>query len=789
VLADFGVAHAVAEAKDERITRTGASLGTPTYMSPEQAAGEQDLDGRSDQYALGCVLYEMLAGEPPFTGPTPVAILARQVSERLPALEVVRPNLPQTLVEAVEKALAKVPADRYQTTSEFLDAIVQGVTGDVRVGRPRVASRRWLGWVSVPVVVAVAVAVWVLAGAPPEPLNESLIVVFPLDVSGQPTPAETGRGEDNAYVIWNALEGRVSLGWLVAQHLLDDPEDASRLSARERRALARAHGAGFYLHGRLLLLGDSARAYLTLHEVAGDSVVARADTAAPRAEASLLGVRAVGELLLVLLPEETIDLSAIAGRGAEAVQIFVQAERHFHAGRFQQAFEHYGDAVRQDSAFALAAVKGAQAASWLHRVEAAEGLIAVALDHEESLTPRRYWFARGLEAFLAARADSAVHHFEQAIAIDEEWPEAWTGLGEVYTHLLPRKAPQDSLAKDAFTRVNERTNSSAPALFHLVEFAIRDGDLRGASSLLQRYRAADPDTAGGEVQKLDLMLRCAERSPSAINWQDHVLTDVGHVFEAARSIGVGGAYPDCATAGFRAVLAYDTSTDGRWHYAASVGLQSMLVARGRVGELTALLDTASQSGATLRLHYIVDALAGVPVDVQAEAEAESLRRGDAGALWDFEIWFLGIWDAHRDRLDEARAMRDTLMERSARTDQRGTKLFAACLSAHVALAEGDTARAIRLLDGLSPNVRRGSLYYPWESLGLERLLLARLLLARGRYSDAYREATVFDSPGAANLIYPVFLPASLEIRLEAARMLGDHRTTERMESRLSALRR
>ncbi|MGI9627515.1 MAG: serine/threonine-protein kinase, partial [Longimicrobiales bacterium] len=69
VLADFGVAHAMAEARDERLTRTGTSLGTPLYMSPEQSTGERDLDGRSDQYALGCVLYEMLAGQPPFMGP------------------------------------------------------------------------------------------------------------------------------------------------------------------------------------------------------------------------------------------------------------------------------------------------------------------------------------------------------------------------------------------------------------------------------------------------------------------------------------------------------------------------------------------------------------------------------------------------------------------------------------------------------------------------------------------------------------------------------------------------
>jgi serine/threonine-protein kinase len=96
-LADFGVAHAVAEARDERITQTGVSVGTPAYMSPEQATGEGGVDGRSDQYALGCVLYEMLTGRPPFQAKSAAAVLASHLHKRPPLARALRPEVPAPL--------------------------------------------------------------------------------------------------------------------------------------------------------------------------------------------------------------------------------------------------------------------------------------------------------------------------------------------------------------------------------------------------------------------------------------------------------------------------------------------------------------------------------------------------------------------------------------------------------------------------------------------------------------------------------------------------------------------
>ena len=119
LVADFGIAGVLERAGGERLSASGIVLGMPAYTSPEQARGDTGLDGRTDIYSLGCVLYEMLGGEPPFTGATRAAVLARHLAEAPPPLRTLCPGVPAGVERAVLRALAKRPEERFATAGEF----------------------------------------------------------------------------------------------------------------------------------------------------------------------------------------------------------------------------------------------------------------------------------------------------------------------------------------------------------------------------------------------------------------------------------------------------------------------------------------------------------------------------------------------------------------------------------------------------------------------------------------------------------------------------------------------
>jgi serine/threonine-protein kinase len=198
-VADFGIAVAVRAAAGDRLTETGLSLGTPQYMSPEQATGDRELDARSDVYSLGAVLYEMLAGDPPHTGPTVQAVISKVVTEHPRPVGELRDTVPVHIETALDKALAKLPADRFTTAEEFAVALERSGAEVVSAGRRTVvAGTAWaeravrLGSLALTwAVLATAVAVWAMLRPPPAgPVTRWSVKLM----KGQSPSRRTGHG-------------------------------------------------------------------------------------------------------------------------------------------------------------------------------------------------------------------------------------------------------------------------------------------------------------------------------------------------------------------------------------------------------------------------------------------------------------------------------------------------------------------------------------------------------------------------------------------------------------------
>src|SRR5438552_6712843 len=205
VVADFGIALALSAAGGSRLTETGLSLGTPQYMSPEQATGDRLIDARSDIYSLASVLYEMLAGEPPHTGPTVQSVIAKVLTDRPRPLRQLRESVPRHVEAAVLKALAKVPADRFQTAAEFVDALAGPGWAVATPGHLcRLAGRDVAPWAVAGV--ATGLALWAWLRPRPEPLARpvarftlALPLSAPLAEAG-PTVALSPDGSRIVYV-------------------------------------------------------------------------------------------------------------------------------------------------------------------------------------------------------------------------------------------------------------------------------------------------------------------------------------------------------------------------------------------------------------------------------------------------------------------------------------------------------------------------------------------------------------------------------------------------------------
>src|SRR2546427_7426787 len=200
VVTDFGIARAITAAAGDTLTGTGIAIGTPGYMSPEQTTGGARLDGRSDIYSLACVLYEMLAGDPPYVASSAQAVAARQSMDPVPRLRTVREKVPAAVEQVIGQALAKVPADRFATAAAFAEALQAAMTTAAsQAAAHRPPARRVVAVVAVVVAPAGGVGVWGWGAAGPAgPRGRGAGRVPLLEAGGPPpgdfTPRRAARG-------------------------------------------------------------------------------------------------------------------------------------------------------------------------------------------------------------------------------------------------------------------------------------------------------------------------------------------------------------------------------------------------------------------------------------------------------------------------------------------------------------------------------------------------------------------------------------------------------------------
>ena len=434
VISDFGVARAVGAAGEGDATATGLAVGTPKYMSPEQAsAGE--VDGRADVYALGCVLWEMLAGDAPFDGPTPHAILALKSSDSTPSLRVRRKSVPPEVEGVIAKAMAHQPADRYRSARDFEQALAEPETAEkLRPRRRRQAGARALAGAAI-VVLAVLGAWWMFGrGTPLEAAGP-----YPLAV----LPPENLTGEEEYFVVGQhqaLIDHLAAIGGLrvISRYSVVQYGDTEKTIPE----IAEELGVLGVVASTLARHGDTVRIQLQLIEAEPEEDLAWSGSYAE----TITGLYAMyGEAArsiamgaeVELSPAEETRLGGTRSIDPATYEAYLRGMHHLYKGTpqdVQQGLEYLHDATDRNPTDAVA---------W-----AGLALGYAAVGHGPLPTP---------EVWARARAAA-----ERAVRLDSTLAEAWSALGDVRFY-----ADFDWVgAEEAFRRANELNPSIAMNHFH-----------------------------------------------------------------------------------------------------------------------------------------------------------------------------------------------------------------------------------------------------------------------------------------------------------------------------------
>jgi eukaryotic-like serine/threonine-protein kinase len=662
VVADFGVARAITAAGQDRLTETGLALGTPAYMSPEQATATRELDGRSDLYALGCVIYEMLAGQPPFVGTTAQQLLARHALDPAPPLRTVRGTVPASVEQSVMRALAKVPADRFPTAAEFAKALA---TPREPLATPSSTHRfrrlRRLVLLSAGALVLALVAGYLWWPKPAVGLDPKLVAVVPFRVGGA-APALGYLREGMIDLVAARLTGQggaraADPGSVMAAWRNAGGSETGDLPSRAVLDLARRLGAAQVLLGGVVGTPDHIALNASLLPVQGGNA---------RAEARVEGIadslpQLVDRLIAQLITEEaeaSHGLEGLVNRPLPALQLYLEAQAAYRRGDYPDAVVRYERALDLDSTFAMAALRLASAAGWTSAPGAGRRGLELAWGSRDRLSPRdqalllanvgpNYPATSTLAQYLAA--------WERAVELAPDQAERWYELGDVYFHegwYLEIESTWRRAA-DAFRRSEALDSGTAP-LGHLMELAWLDADDTAAVRRLGAlYLARD---SSGEL--LDFYRwRIAEglheeRSLAALRatYRQMPLPSLWRIMNHAVLDGSRLEDADSAAVAIRAKAARSADWQRSKTY-----LHAFEINRGRPA--AALADTARPDEAEYAPHTalyqrVLDALYGDGDSANGSEAARELARmagrplpeaGDARAVAQMDLCVAALW--------------------------------------------------------------------------------------------------------------------------------------------------
>jgi tRNA A-37 threonylcarbamoyl transferase component Bud32/tetratricopeptide (TPR) repeat protein len=542
LVADFGIAKALDAAGGEKLTETGLSLGTPAYMSPEQATASR-VDARTDVYSLGCVLYEMLTGDPPFSGTTARSIMARHAVDPVPAIRTARPTVPPNVEQAVVRALAKIPADRFPTAGEFAAALDDPgsltALASARAARPG----RWrLGLVGGPLAIAIAGVIAVRAWwRPVVAPDTSLVAVVPFRIASADSSLEYLH-EGMVDLLATKLNGEAGPRSVDPRAVMrawnDRTEGRTDLPDGEALRLASAMKAGRLLTGSVI--GTSERVVLSASvlDVATGRVRQQATVDGVHDSLPYLVDRLAVQLLALGAGVQSQRLTTLTTASLPALRAYLTGRSAARAGRWAEAIEHFDQAVKADTAFALAGIGLASASSWLSGSETQRGL-------------RLAWAARDRlswrdRTLLEALLKDDLKALEEVVAKIPDSPEAWYQLGDRYYHngALHGVTDADARALDAFQRALALdtatvTNPNAEPLMHYADLALAAGDSATVRTLLAAALAQDSTGEFAPGQRLSLA-RARGDTAAIARWyarldEANAQTLVGAVWEGQAS--------------------------------------------------------------------------------------------------------------------------------------------------------------------------------------------------------------------------------------------------------------